>query len=162
MILHLSPGSGSIELHIHDDAQVALYRPGDRPVLAQADTATNSRSAPRWFVLGLTGVVCLALGYGFAPRGSAAPTRVAGLVPQVQMRPTTPLPSNLPLMPGPAQLPEAEAAIAILPMRPRAEATPTDGVPAALARQLAQAPVMVPPATPARPPAGSSAFGLEN
>ena len=28
MILHLSPSSGSIELHIHDDAQVALYQPG--------------------------------------------------------------------------------------------------------------------------------------
>ena len=160
MILHLTPGSGSIELHIHDDAQVALYRPDDRPALVQPEQPSSSRPAPRWFVAGLTGVVCLALGYGFAPRGSAMPTRVAGAVSQV--RPMAPLPSNLPLLPSPALLPEPETAVAIPPVRPRAEVTPADGVPAALARQLAQAPVVVPPVAPARPAAGSSAFGLEN
>ena len=160
MILHLTPGSGSIELHIHDHAQVALYRPVDRPALVQTEQPSSSRPAPRWFVAGLAGVVCLALGYSFAPRGSAMPTRVAGAVSQV--RPMAPLPSNLPLVPSPALLPEPETAVAIPPVRPRAEVTPADGVPAALARQLAQAPVVVPPVAPARPAAGSSAFGLEN
>lgn len=160
MILHLTPGSGSIELHIHDDAQVALHRTGDRPALAQADIATNPRSVPRWFVLGLTAAICLALGYGVAPHGSAAPARIAGSVPQV--RPMVPLPGNLPLAADTALRAEPEAAVAIPPVRPRAEAAPADGVPAALARQLAQAPVVVPPTAPGRPAAGSSAFGLEN
>jgi len=160
MILHLTPGSGSVELHIHDDAQVALYRPDDRPALVQTKHPSRSRPVPRWFVVGLTGVVCLALGYGFAPRGSVMPARVAGAVSQV--RPMAPLPSNLPLVPAPALLPEPEAAVAMPPVRPYAEITPENGVPATLARQLAQAPVVVPHGAPAQPAAGSSAFGLEN
>ena len=161
MILHLTPGSGSIELHIHDDAQVALYHPGDKPALIQADPASFSRPAPRWFLLGLTGVVCLSLGYGVAARGSAPPPRVASS-PAV-VRPMPPIPSNIPLVPDAAPLRPYEQPInGLLPIRPRAEAEPADGVPAALARQLTQAPTVVPPSAAVRPPAGSGAFGLEN
>ena len=160
MILHLSPGSGSLELHIHDDAQVALYQPGDRPARAGADPTVSSRPVPRWFTLGLTGAVCLALGYGVASHGSATPSRVAGAPTLV--RPIPPLPSNIPLAPNAAALPLDEGPVATAVRGPRAETEPVDGVPAALARQMAQPPVVVPPSAPARPPAGSSAFGLEN
>ena len=160
MILHLSPGSGSLELHIHDDAQVALYQPGDRPALIQADPASDFRPVPRWFVLCATGAVCLALGYGVAPRGSAAPARVP--VSTDLVRPMPVLPGNIPLAPNAAALPLDEGPVATAVRGPRAETEPADGVPAALARQMAQPPVVVPPATPARPPAGGSAFGLEN
>ena len=160
MILHLSPGSGSIELHIHDDAQVALYQPGDRAALAQADATPVSRSAPRMFMLGLTGVVCLALGYGLAARGSSATARPPAPVPLA--RSLAPLPSNIPLPPTAVAPPRYEGPITTAVPRSRAEAEPADGIPAALTRQLAQAPVVVPPAPPAHPAAGSSAFGLEN
>ena len=159
MILHLSPGSGSIELHIHDDAQVALYRPDDRPTLAQVDSPTrSSRPISRMFVLSLTGAVCLALGYGVAVRGSAATARD----PASMARSLAPLPSNIPLTPNAAALPRYEGPVAVPVPRPRAEAEPADGVPAVLTRQLAQAPVVVPPSAAAHPAAGSSAFGLEN
>ena len=164
MILHLSPGSGSLELHIHDDAQVALYQPGDRPARAGADPTVSSRPVPRWFTLGLTGAVCLALGYGVASHGSATPSQVAGTPTLV--RPIPPLPSNIPLARDAAPLRPYEASppVAIAPARPSAEAEPAHGVPAALARQMTQPPVVVPPAASARPSAaaGSSAFGLEN
>lgn len=157
MILHLAPGSGSVELHFHDDAQVALYQPGDRPAPGPASVPTMTSRQQRWLVVGLTGAVCLALGYSVAPRGSAATAPVS------LVRPMAPLPSNIPLVPEAAPLPRYEAPILAIPQAlPRAEAEPADGVPAALARQLTQAPVVVPPSAPARPPAASSAFGLEN
>ncbi len=158
MILHLSAGSASIELHIHDEAQVALYQPGDRAALAQADATPVSRPAPRMFMLALTGVVCLALGYGLAARGSSAPARTPAEIPLA--RSLAPLPSNIPLAPDGAALPRYEGPVAM--PRARAEAEPADGVPAALTQQLAQVPVVVPPSAPAHPAAGSSAFGLEN
>jgi hypothetical protein len=158
MILHLSPGSGSIELHIHDEAQVALYQPGDRTALTQADATPVSRPAPRMFMVALTGVVCLALGYGLAARGSSAPARTPAEIPLA--RSLAPLPSNIPLAPDGAALPRYEGPVAM--PRPRAEAEPADGVPAALTQQLAQVPVVVPPSAPAHPAAGSSAFGLAN
>ncbi len=162
MILHLSPGSGSIELHIHDDAQVALYQPGERPARAEAGTTIFSRQPSRLVVGLVIGTLCLAMGYMIAPRGSAAPAR--GPVPTAMVRPLPALPSNIPLVSGAATPPRYEGPIAMPLPRPRAEAEPEDGVPAALARQLAQPPVVVPPAASARPSAaaGSSAFGLEN
>ncbi len=48
MILHLSPGSGSIELHIHDDAQVALYQPGERPALQKPARRSSLANRPAW------------------------------------------------------------------------------------------------------------------
>lgn len=159
MILHLTPGSGSVELHFHDDAQVALYQPGERPAPGPTSVSTMTGRQQRWLLVGLTGAVCLALGYSVAPRGSAATARV----PVSLVRPMAPLPSNIPLVPEATPLPRYEAPIlALPPARPHTEAEPADGVPAALARQLTQAPVVVPPSIPARPPAASSAFGLEN
>ena len=160
MILHLSPGSGSIELHIHDDAQVAVYQPDERAALAEASTATVFRQPSRLAVGAVMGTLCLVLGYVIAPRGSAAPARVP--VPTALLRPMPALPGNIPLAPNAAALPLDEGPVATAVRGPRAEAAPADSVPAALARQMAQPPVVVPPAAAARPPAGSSAFGLEN
>ena len=160
MILHLTPGSGTVELHVHDGAQVALYQPGDRPVPVQADPATKPHTGPRWLVLGLTGAVCLALGYGAALRGSGTPTAIAA----APVRAVASLPGNIPLVPQAAPPARGDVpGIALPPVRPQAGAGPADGVPAALAQQLAQSPVVVAPAAPTRPAApGGSAFGLEN
>ncbi len=160
MILHLSPGSGSIELHVHDDAQVTLYQPGERSAAADGSSAPFFRHPSRLTVGLVIGTLCLAMGYLAAPRGSAAPSPIP--VPTAMVRPLPALPGNIPLAPGAATPPRYEGPIAMPVPRPRAEAEPEDGVPAALARQLAQPPVVVPPSTPARPVAGGSAFGLEN
>lgn len=162
MILHLTPGSGTVELHVHDDAQVALYQSGDRPAVPEASTATFFRQPSRLAVGVVMGTLCLALGYIIAPRGSATPATLAAA--PVPVRPVAPLPGNIPLVPQAAPPARYDVpSIGLPPVRPRAEAGPVDGVPAALAQQLAQPPVVVPPAAAARSAAtGGSAFGLEN
>ncbi len=158
MILHLSPGSGSIELHVHDDAQVTLYQPGERSAAADGSSAPFFRHPSRLTVGLVIGTLCLAIGYLVAPRGSAAPSPN----PVPVARSLAPLPSNIPLTPNAAALPRYEGPVAVPVPRPLTEAEPADGVPAVLTRQLAQAPVVVPPSAAAHPAAGSSAFGLEN
>ncbi len=64
MILHLSPGSGSIELHIHDDARVALYQPGERPAACGSrHGAPSLANRPAWPLGLVIGTLCLAMGY---------------------------------------------------------------------------------------------------
>ena len=160
MIIHLSPGSGSVELHIHDNAQVALYQAGDRPALLQTN-APWFRQPSRLVAAAVMGTLCVGLGFIIAPPGSATPGRGVGPAPIV--RPIPSLPSNIPLVPDASSLPRyEEPAVAVPTARPHAGAEPADGVPSAVVRQLAQPPVVVPPSAPARPATAGSAFGLEN
>ncbi len=50
MILHLSPGSGSIELHIHDDAQSRSVSARRTARPAEASTTSFSRQPSRLVV----------------------------------------------------------------------------------------------------------------
>jgi len=159
MILHLSSdGSNSIELHIHDGAQVSVRHANSSPEVPATNLLGGTRPIPRLLLFGLVGVLGAAVGYGLATRVSGAPPRTAALAPPALAA----VPSNSPL--------SLQAQLAELQNRP---VPMPDDVPAAFAQHLNQRPAVIPPssapAAPAVPvarnaprsPATGSAFGLE-
>lgn len=159
MILHLSSdGPNTIELHVHDDAQVSVRHANPSPGMPATNLLGGTRPLPRLLMLALAGVLGAVAGYGLATRVSSAPPRTAALAPPALAA----VPSSSPL--------SLQAQLGELQNRP---VPMPDDVPAALAQHLNQRPAVIPPSSAPAPraapmarnaprsPATGSAFGLE-
>lgn len=157
MILHLSQGGTKpIELHIRDGATLFI----NPAAPTQKPQATNSMGgpgpAPRLVALALAAVFGVAVGNIVIPHLAGGPSRVADLSPPQIARLPPPALAALPIMPG-----SIARSLPRLDEPPQLEATPAD-IPAAVTRQLAEQPIVIPAPAQPRTGAGGSAFGLEN
>ncbi len=181
MILHLTPGLNSIEVHVHDEhgwSEALTVAPrAIAPALAApaAPPAASSPAAGRTgrrmlLIVPMAAVVCGFVGYQVGSRADATGRDIA----RAALRHSSAAePRNAPTLRWPGS--DAQPQLAMPPTRPGAlqpesAADPAQAaMPVEVARALAQQPSVAPyrnvpvPATAPQPaaPAGGNPFGLE-
>lgn len=155
-------GTERVELHIHSGGQVFFGNTAPEqpaPPAPLEPSPVRGASLPvRLFTHALVGIVCLTGGVALALRPHSDDLRTAAAWPSPHLGPIlrSPAPSALPIARSPRAVEAADQD------NPQLAAPQLVEMPEAMARQLAEPPVVTPPVSPPRTAPGGNAFGLDN